>query len=82
MGIKLQNGPSSGHNNIIFTEGGIILPAGIFVYVMIYDLHHNPKYWPDPEKYDPDRFLPENSTNRHPFSYIPFSAGSRNCIGT
>lgn len=60
---------------------GYILPRNAPVHIHIFDIHRNEKHWPDPEKFDPDRFLPENCVNRHPFSFVPFSAGPRNCIG-
>ncbi|XP_018562121.1 cytochrome P450 4C1 [Anoplophora glabripennis] len=63
------------------TSTGYILPKGTMAQVHIFDIHRSEKTWPNPEKFDPDRFLPENCQDRHPFAFVPFSAGPRNCIG-
>ncbi|XP_050347065.1 cytochrome P450 4C1-like [Nymphalis io] len=61
--------------------GGYTVPANTTCLIFIYDLHRRADLYPDPERFIPERFLPENSVKRHPFAYIPFSAGPRNCIG-
>ena len=65
---------------LLFLENGFI-PEGARVILNIFDVHRDPDFWIEPDKFDPDRFLPENVKNRHAFSYLPFSAGLRNCIG-
>ncbi|XP_048506607.1 cytochrome P450 4C1-like isoform X2 [Athalia rosae] len=57
------------------------LPKGSSVVIGILKAHRNPEYWPHPLKFDPDRFLPEETAKRHPYCYLPFSAGPRNCLG-
>uniref|UniRef100_A0A182F708 Uncharacterized protein n=1 Tax=Anopheles albimanus TaxID=7167 RepID=A0A182F708_ANOAL len=58
---------------------GIPMLKGSSIVIGLYMMHHNPDYFPQPELFLPERF--EQLEPRNPFSYIPFSAGSRNCIG-
>ena len=60
---------------------GHVLPAKAYVGVIPYALHRHPDFWPDPERFDPDRFQPNRGEGRHPYSYLPFAAGPRTCIG-
>ena len=60
---------------------GHLVPANTEVVLNLAILHRDPNYFPDPEKFDPDRFFANQSVERHPYAYIPFSAGPRNCIG-
>ncbi|KAI4466640.1 cytochrome p450 family 4 [Holotrichia oblita] len=61
--------------------GGYVIPASSTVNLYIYVIHRDPRYYNNPEAFDPDRFLPENIREKHHYAYIPFSAGPRNCIG-
>lgn len=61
--------------------GGYAIPGGTIVHINIYALHHNPRYWEEPERFWPDRFDEARSQGRHRFAFIPFSAGPRKCIG-
>ena len=61
--------------------GGIHIPAGLEVIVPVYFLHRNPEAWPDPEKFDPERFRSPAKDTRHPYQFMPFGTGPRSCIG-
>jgi len=61
--------------------GGIRLPPGALITISIYVTHHNPNLWPEPERFDPERFAPAAVAQRHRFAYLPFGGGPRICIG-
>ncbi|XP_022914303.1 cytochrome P450 4c3-like [Onthophagus taurus] len=59
----------------------LVFPKGTTISFHPHEQHRDPELFPDPDVFNPDRFLPENCAARHRFAYIPFSAGPRNCIG-
>jgi cytochrome P450 len=64
-----------------------VLPSGVFVaagsklYLSQWVMHRNPRYFADPDRFDPRRFAPEAIGSRPRFTYLPFGAGRRLCIG-
>jgi cytochrome P450 len=61
--------------------GGYPIPKGGIVYAFSYVTHRDSRWFPEPEKFDPERFLGENEKKLRPFAYFPFGAGPRACIG-
>ena len=62
-------------------KAGHLIPKDTDCLLYVFGLHQDERYFPNPEKFEPDRFLHENYLDKHPYAYIPFSAGRRNCIG-
>lgn len=62
-------------------ETEIFLKKGEKIVIPTYSLHHDPEYYPNPEKFNPDRFLPEEVQKRNQYTYMPFGEGPRACIG-
>ncbi|XP_077563276.1 cytochrome P450 3A24-like [Haemaphysalis longicornis] len=65
----------------ILGDTGIKLKKGDLVAIPVYAMHHDPQYFPDPFTFKPERFDDDNVGSIHPYTYLPFGAGPRNCIG-
>ena len=60
---------------------GVSIPGGVRVMPFPYATHRHPDFWPDPERFDPDRWTPEAEAARNPYAFHPFAAGKRICLG-
>jgi len=61
--------------------GDVEIPRGSTVIVYVYGAHHAPRYWQEPERFDPQRFAKAGEKLQTPFTYLPFGGGPRGCIG-
>nr|CAD7205780.1 unnamed protein product [Timema douglasi] len=64
------------------TKGVCTLEVGTPVVIPVLSIHRDPEHYPDPDKFDPERFSEENFEKRPRFSYLPFGAGPRGCLGS
>lgn len=62
-------------------NSNLTIKEGTLTVIPIYAIHTDPEIYPEPEKFDPERFSEENKRDRHPMAYLPFGDGPRNCIG-
>nr|AAZ94269.1 cytochrome P450 [Leptinotarsa decemlineata] len=63
-------------------EKPIHLAEGTFIIIPSFGIQHDPKYFPDPDRFDPERFNEENKDKINSYTYLPFGIGPRNCIGS
>lgn len=61
--------------------GDLVVPEGVILQAPVWNIHHDPELWPEPWKFDPDRFAPENRSSINNMAFLPFGVGPRNCIG-
>lgn len=60
---------------------GYSIPKDSYILISIYHIHRHPQFWDHPHRFDPERFSPEASKDRHRYAYLPFGAGPHGCIG-
>lgn len=64
-----------------FESNKVTIPKGLKIWIPTYAIHNDPDIYPDPDKFDPERFSEDNIKQRHPMHFLPFGHGPRNCIG-
>lgn len=65
----------------IIRDTNMKIDKGTQVIISNYGFHMDPQYFPEPERFDPERFSKRNIATRHPFAFLPYGEGPRICIG-
>lgn len=68
-------------NDYKIPDTELVIEKDTLVFIPLYGIQHDPEIFPEPNKFDPERFSDENKKNRHPMAYLPFGEGPRKCIG-
>lgn len=83
----LRKHPPAANINRVVTQPYTIpgtsteIEKGVRVVIPVYAIHHDPRYYPEPDRFDPERFGDKAKASRPPYTYLPFGEGPRNCIG-
>jgi len=64
------------------SKEGMTLNVGDGLWIPLHEIHRDPKYYENPDTFDPERFSDENKGSINPLTYLPFGVGPRNCIGS
>ncbi|XP_054154892.1 probable cytochrome P450 6a13 [Oppia nitens] len=65
---------------VVGADTGIVMSKQQIINIPVHALHHNPSYYPEPQLFEPDRFMPENIVNIKPYTYLAYGSGPRQCI--
>ncbi|OPL20960.1 cytochrome 3a11 p450, partial [Mytilus galloprovincialis] len=79
--LYAPGGRTDRHVEKDMTVNGYKIPKNAEIMIPIHAIHRDPEFWGEPDKFDPERFTPENKAKRHPYCYLPFGHGPRSCIG-
>nr|XP_054926482.1 cytochrome P450 3A9-like [Dermacentor andersoni] len=69
------------YDDYVLGDTGIKLPKGCSIVIPVYAIHHDPEFFSHPDSFNPERFSDENVESIRPYTYLPFGAGPRNCLG-
>lgn len=62
-------------------DSDFVIPKGMKIIIPVFAIHHDPEYYPDPYKFDPERFTDDKIPTKNNFTFFPFGEGPRICLG-